>query len=201
MSRPLPTVLLEQVMVVTGSCSIIVGGARDKRDKVRTRTTKLIEPPDHRLSSYPLHWAELRSQDSRRRSIMAESDANQNQKLLTSTPVLLEEKSPENVTVTSSGLLPPAQVQPQAVAQVPVYPTKVYPHSYLIFSTIVAILCGICNLLSITCTIPAVVLSILVSCYMMSRACMCLQFDSDNQTNLGLSVDQTLGLNVLCIFT
>ena len=74
---------------------------------------------------------------------MAENDANQNQKLLTSTLVLLEEslRSPENVTVTSSALLLP-QVQPQVAAQVPVYSTKVSPHSYLIFSTIVAILCG-----------------------------------------------------------
>ena len=110
--------------------------------------------------------------------MMTESDANQKEKLLTSTP------APENVTVTSSALLPPAQVQPQAVAQEPVYPTKVYPHSYLIFSTIVAILCGICNLLSITCTIPAVVLSFLVSptwCH--------ISVLRDSQTNLRLSID------------
>ena len=90
---------------------------------------------------------------------MAENDANQTQlTLLTSAPVQLEEKSPADLNAVLS-------VQPFAsVAQLPVYPTKVYPHSYLACSVIVAVLCGICNLkLSITCTIPAIVLSVLVS--------------------------------------
>ena len=87
---------------------------------------------------------------------MAESDVNQTQALLTSAPIQLEEKLPADNAVSS--------VQPFAsVAQLPVYPTKAYPHSYLACSVIVAVLCGICNLSSITCTIPAMVLSVLVS--------------------------------------
>ena len=87
---------------------------------------------------------------------MAESDANQTQALLTSEPVQLEEKSPADNAVSS--------VQPFAsVDQLPVFSTKVYPHSYLACSVIVAVLCGICNLSSITCTIPAIALSVLVS--------------------------------------
>ena len=78
---------------------------------------------------------------------MAENDANQTQlTLLTSAPVQLEEKSPADLNAVSS-------VQPfgASVAQLPVYPTKVYPHSSdLACSVIVAVLYGICNLLSIT---------------------------------------------------
>ena len=51
---------------------------------------------------------------------------------------------------------------PYVVAQTGL-PPKLYPHSFLIFSILVSILCGIFNILSLLCSLPAVTLSILVS--------------------------------------
>ena len=109
-----------------------------------------------------------------------------NQKLLTSTPVQFEENSPENVTVTPSAALLP----PQA-AQLPVLLlsggsglTKITPHSFLIVSIIVAALCGVFNLATIICTIPAVFLSIWVSSF--------INIDKGGEPGEGLG-------NALCI--
>ena len=88
-----------------------------------------------------------------------------NQKLLTSTPVQFEENSPENVTVTPSAALLPPQAAQLPVLYYQADPTKITPHSFLIVSIIVAALCGVFNLATIICTIPAVFLSIWVSSF------------------------------------
>ena len=56
---------------------------------------------------------------------------------------------------------PPLQqqpVQPQNVAR-----DAITPHSYLVLSIIVAIFCGICNPCTLACTIPAAIVSAMVS--------------------------------------
>ena len=48
--------------------------------------------------------------------------------------------------------------QPQSVAK-----SVVTPHSYLALSICVAIFCGFCNPLTLSCTVPAIIVSAMVS--------------------------------------
>ena len=42
-------------------------------------------------------------------------------------------------------------------------PPNLHPHNYLVFSMVVAALCGVFSLFTLFCTVPAIVMSVVVS--------------------------------------
>ena len=71
----------------------------------------------------------------------------------------------ENQQSVAFGAPPPQQLQPvvQVQSQQGINKNAITPHSYLALSICVAICCGILNPLTLVCTIPAAVLSAMVS--------------------------------------
>ena len=69
--------------------------------------------------------------------------------------------------LTQPGALPPAYQQSSAAVPQPksFYIEKLAPHSFLALAICAAIVCGFFHIPSLACTIPALVLSCIVSCY------------------------------------